>query len=245
MHGVLRGGAATDDAFVNGLLMSSLQITRPIPSQQVSTAYVVRAGADVVVIDTGEPGNAPHISGALAAVNDAQLRAIFITHAHPDHVGSLAAVAQATAAPVYASAHDAALIETGQPGPKPTSKTDLFSRFLYRKIIEKGDPHFDPCSVTHTLQHGDTLPFLGGIDVVALPGHSAGQIGFLIQAHGFFFVGDALMNLFGPRRMRWHEDEVAEVASLKSIASLDWHALYVGHGSVVKRPAFERMLRRL
>jgi glyoxylase-like metal-dependent hydrolase (beta-lactamase superfamily II) len=64
------------------------------------------------------------------------------------------------------------------------------------------------------------LPWLGGIQLIPLPGHSAGQVGYLVLASGDFFFGDALMTIPWPRRIRWQEDEPAELDSLRRIAGL-------------------------
>jgi glyoxylase-like metal-dependent hydrolase (beta-lactamase superfamily II) len=224
----------------------TISIKRPIADRNVSTSYVVTVDREIIVIDTGAPGNGAAIN---SAVNQAQSsgavpKAILVTHSHPDHAGSLADIAASLNVPVMASAHDAERITSGRSQPKPTCKRDLFSRLLYWRIIEKSDPHFKPASVSHQLTDGDRLPFCGGIDVVALPGHSAGQLGFLLRAHGAFFVGDALNNIVRPALMNWHEDAAAEVTSVKRIASLAWTTLYVGHGKPITRQAFDRFAKR-
>jgi glyoxylase-like metal-dependent hydrolase (beta-lactamase superfamily II) len=60
-------------------------------------SYLVRCPitGEVVIID---PGADPET--ILAAVGDATVRCILLTHAHPDHVGALDAVRQATGVPV-------------------------------------------------------------------------------------------------------------------------------------------------
>src|SRR5215208_1952213 len=66
-------------------------------------AYVLDTGAGPVLVDTGFAGDELRILGALAelAVGPRELRAIVVTHAHPDHAGSAAALRAATGAPVH------------------------------------------------------------------------------------------------------------------------------------------------
>jgi hydroxyacylglutathione hydrolase len=60
-------------------------------------SYLLRCPAtgQVAIVDPGEDADI-----ILEAVGDAPLCCILLTHGHPDHVGALAAVRQATAAPV-------------------------------------------------------------------------------------------------------------------------------------------------
>ena len=41
------------------------------------------------------------------------------------------------------------------------------------------------------MRDGDELPFWGGLRVIALPGHTAGHVGFLSKTKRVAFVGDA------------------------------------------------------
>src|SRR4051794_40648535 len=72
-------------------------------------AYLLDSGAGPVLIDTGFPGDELRILGALAelALAPSRLRAIVLTHAHPDHVGGAAALRATTGAPIHAHPRDA------------------------------------------------------------------------------------------------------------------------------------------
>src|ERR671918_1281948 len=81
----------------------SLDVTQlelgPFP---VNCYVVRRAGADeAVVVDPGWPGEEERIVGALGG---ARCAAILITHGGIDHVGAVAALAEATGAPVHIAA---------------------------------------------------------------------------------------------------------------------------------------------
>lgn len=123
-----------------------------------TNCYIVQVdgAADCVIAD---PGAEPErILAALTSLG-ADCRAILITHAHIDHIGAVPAIAGATGAPVYATADDAAILET--------ASTDV-------------PPGFPPRSahpVDHLLADGDHLELAGiGIDVIATPGHAAGAV---------------------------------------------------------------------
>lgn len=68
-----------------------------------ANVYFVRSGASWVLVDAGVRGCAPQIAAAATAVFGTGSRpaAILITHSHPDHVGSAAALAQTWGCPVY------------------------------------------------------------------------------------------------------------------------------------------------
>ena len=76
-----------------------------------TNTYVVRSSAaatDAVVVDPS--GEAATIEEALAR-RSARCAAILVTHGHFDHIVSLADLAEATGAPVYAPAGERVLIE--------------------------------------------------------------------------------------------------------------------------------------
>lgn len=73
------------------------------------SAYVLVRGSEAAVVDTGEEGSAPEIGNALdaAGLGWEDVRHLILTHAHPDHIGSVEAVlGSAGGATPYAGAPD-------------------------------------------------------------------------------------------------------------------------------------------
>jgi glyoxylase-like metal-dependent hydrolase (beta-lactamase superfamily II) len=224
-----------------------MQIVRPIRSLTLSTAYIIKAAGDVVVIDTGVEGSGPAILKGMMRLGcpPAALKAVLITHAHYDHTGSAAALAEQTSAPVIASETDAPLVEAGSAGRLSTPKPGALNGFLFARLVTNGPQAVAPCPVAQRVRDQEHLDLCGGIEIMALPGHSAGQVGFRLLASGDVFVGDALRNIVRPDLSGWHEDAQAERESLTSLGRRPWQRLFVGHGRPISRAAFDRCLRRL
>lgn len=127
--------------------------------------------ACTVIVD---PGAGP--SAILAAVEElgGAVSAIILTHGHPDHVASLDAVAQATKAPVYAHRNEQGILEAaGEWGQA------LLGQAVKVPPVEyfEGEP---------------TLDLVGGVRVVATPGHTPGGVCFSFP--GFALTGDTLFD---------------------------------------------------
>jgi glyoxylase-like metal-dependent hydrolase (beta-lactamase superfamily II) len=78
------------------------------------SAYVLARGREAAVVDTGVAGSAPQIEAGLRAADRSwgDVRHVILTHNHPDHAGSVAAVMESAAgAQAYAGAADIASIE--------------------------------------------------------------------------------------------------------------------------------------
>ena len=90
--------------------------------------------------------------------------AIFVTHAHYDHIGALAEIRRATGAPVFASADEEPLVSGKRP-------------------VWGGHNAIEPCPVDHVV-HDDELLSVGTMTWRAMitPGHSRGSTCFLIDA---------------------------------------------------------------
>lgn len=128
-----------------------------------TNCYVVRAtgSSDGVVVD---PGDEPDRVLQLLRERGLQLRGILVTHCHYDHVGAVAALVEATGAPVWMSGIEAPVLEQPE---------------QYRFA---GLPTVRAARVDHRLDGGERIE-LGGLafEVLATPGHSPGHLTFVLE----------------------------------------------------------------
>ena len=179
----------------------------------LENCYLVSDDAEgiSILVDPGEDSDT--IAARLAATGT-RLQAIWLTHAHIDHVLGVPALKRATGAPVYL--HPAA-------GP------------LYEHVVAqaqtfgmRADPLPPP---DHPLAHGDVLR-IGELSfgVRHVPGHSAGSVA-LVGA-GVVFAGDVLFRESIGRTDLFGGDFETLMASIeRELLSLpDETIVYSGHG---------------
>lgn len=173
------------------------------------------------------------------------LAGILITHSHFDHVGNLARLASSTGARVCAGADDVAVLEGRQP-PAPMSELSALGRLL-RKLpwLTERYQRCVPCAVQVALRGGEQLDELG-LEVIALPGHTPGAVGYVDRAAHRAFVGDAVMHLFGhislPTLAASYSLELIE-SSMRRLVELDLDLMYPGHGPVIGPGASHQLAR--
>lgn len=194
-------------------------------------AYCLRSQDGLVLIDTGTAKSEGRILRAVAEIGHtpADIKHIIITHAHPDHMGSLAALVELTGAQCWAHEIDAGLIETGtlppiHPGPGMLAKLlYLSSRVMPNNVA--------PAKVDHWVRHGDSLP--GGLVAIHAPGHSPGQIALMLAGQQLLFAADAMMNIWGLKLSLVNENQAQAALSAAKLASLDFDRALFGHGKPI------------
>ncbi len=143
--------------------------------QFVQNCYLVadRRTREAVIID---PGEEPAMFLAELDTRAWTLGAIWLTHAHIDHVMGVGAVHQATGAPIHLHAADRPLYDG------ITKQGEWFGM----RLAPLPEPH-------HALVHDGTVR-VGefGFAVRHTPGHSPGSVSFV--GHGTVFGGDVLFN---------------------------------------------------
>lgn len=138
-------------------------------------AYLITTSAGHILIDGGFVETAPQIEANIAKL-DFKLKDVKIllnSHAHFDHAGGLAALKAATGAKLFASAADAALLESGGEG-------DF-------RFGDEG--RFPAVAVDRRLADGDKVT-LGGAELTArlTPGHTRGATTWTFKAGSFDVV---------------------------------------------------------
>jgi hydroxyacylglutathione hydrolase len=161
-----------DDAEVVCLTVGPLQ----------TNCYLVAdtAAGKAAVIDPGD--ETWRIRHSLA-MHEWSLVWVLVTHAHFDHIAACGELAAAAQCPI--AVHPADLPLWWMHG-----GADLFGL----KIPEQPEPQ-------HPLKEGEELS-VGGLrlEVIALPGHSPGGVGFLERARGWLFSGDTVFAAGGVGR---------------------------------------------
>ncbi|MEO8657150.1 MAG: MBL fold metallo-hydrolase [Bryobacteraceae bacterium] len=128
---------------------------------------------EAMVVDPGD-----NISGILAllAKHNLKLKAIFVTHAHIDHIGGAEKLKAATGAPVYMNATDQGLYD----------HLDLQAAWLGMPTPSKTEIDVD-AKEGSSLTLGDTV-----FHVIHTPGHTQGSSCLWIPGQNKLIAGDVL-----------------------------------------------------
>jgi hydroxyacylglutathione hydrolase len=160
-----------------------------------------------------DPGAEAEQLVAMVRASAVTLEAIWLTHAHIDHIGAIASIKRLWDVPVYLHPADRPLYDRGA-----------------MQAAAYGLPFDQPPAPERELAEGDTLT-VGALrfDVLHVPGHAPGHVAFVGEGH--MLGGDLLfagsigrtdLPLSDPERM---------VESLERVAALpDAMIVYPGHG---------------
>ena len=152
-----------------------------------AVAYVIQTTDGLILLDTGMEADARTLISQLNELDLSleSLRMILLTHVHGDHSLGAERLKQLTGANVYAGRRDSVPLRQGGP------REAFFSNYP-----NKTEPH--PTTVDVLLDGGEVIT-LGDsrVHVIAAPGHTPGNICFLLEHDGkrFLFSGDAICSL--------------------------------------------------
>ncbi|MCC6904947.1 MAG: MBL fold metallo-hydrolase [Anaerolineae bacterium] len=218
----------------------------------IANVWLLEAADGLALVDTGQPGRAPDILAAIRSLGKppADLKHILLTHNHPDHIGSLAAVQRETGARVYCQPLDAPLVRTGGDfNPRavdavPFNPAPGVPGLLYRVFLS---PYtgIEPSPVHEEICEGAAIPALPDLQVIETPGHSAGHLAYLWQrGGGVLIAGDVCSRLPVLDWSLGYADFEEAKRSLKKLCAVAFDAVVLGHGAPILRGAKARWLRR-
>jgi glyoxylase-like metal-dependent hydrolase (beta-lactamase superfamily II) len=175
---------------------------------------------ELAIIDPG-PEDGAHFARLLAAIGEARVGAILVTHTHRDHSPLARFLAERTGARILGCGPHAPArpLRLGEANP-----LDASADLEYRPDSESAD--------------GARIAVGGQVfTAIATPGHTANHISFALDGRGIVFSGDHVMG--------WSTSIVAPpdgsmadyLASLEKLAGREEDALYLpGHGGGVADP---------
>ena len=180
------------------------------PFQENTYLAIDESTNRAVLID---PGGEPDVLIALVKKSKAELDAIWLTHAHLDHIGGIAGVKRVWDVPVYLHAADLPIFLRGE-----------------QQAALYGVPFEQPEEPEHVITDGDVLT-VGSAEfsVMHTPGHSPGHVVFLRD--DLMIGGDLLFAGSIGRTDLFLADPARMEESLAKICELDDRvAVHPGHG---------------
>ena len=190
--------------------------------------FIIGGENGAVLVDTSVKEYRDKIHGVC---KDKNIKLIALTHGHWDHTQNAAYLSKTLNAPIAMHKADYGLITNNMDEPMSADKfwgKRLLSS-VKQRIIETDVEPFEP---EVFLSDGDTLDAFGAhAEVIGLPGHTKGSIGFY-DGSGII-VGDALMNIILPTKSLLYGNKTLMDESVEKICSYASATVHFGHGKSI------------
>ncbi|MCX8209242.1 MAG: MBL fold metallo-hydrolase [Sulfolobales archaeon] len=177
---------------------------------EVSNIYLVDLGAEVLLVDAGTPSDPGRVLSYVTTLRK-RIGAVFVTHAHWDHVGGLKYLKKETGARVVAHRDEV-----------PYVRGDVAGR-----------RRFEPVEVDVVVDDGSELL---GLLVIHTPGHTPGSSCLLDRGRKALFVGDLVYEEGGALHEMHHHYSRDPQKNRESIAKLlnyDFTHVFPSHGNPI------------
>jgi glyoxylase-like metal-dependent hydrolase (beta-lactamase superfamily II) len=193
----------------------------------VNSYALVEDDGTVTLVDVGLRRGYRRIRAALhtIGVKPENVRRVVVTHAHRDHVGSLARVIADTGADVATHEREAPYLRDGRAP----------------RTVRGGGGRIPAVTVAEQFLDGSVLPVAGGLRVIHTPGHTPGHVSLLHEPTGVLITGDALFNVRGIRySVGWFcTDPELSRKSADVLGDLDFDLVAFMHGAEIRTGARE------
>ena len=209
-------------------------------------------GTGVMLIDAGYPGDREAVLASLRKLgyHPGDVRAILLTHAHIDHLGSAIWFAGEHGTPVYCHAE-----EVGHAKREYLEQVSIFDVALriWRPrwavwgvhVVRNGGLVRDGIPTTLSLTADVAAGLPGHPMAIATPGHTSGHCSYVVD--GVLVSGDALitghplLRRTGPQLLPavFSHSQPNCLRSLNALALLETDVLLPGHGEVWRGPIRE------
>jgi glyoxylase-like metal-dependent hydrolase (beta-lactamase superfamily II) len=189
-------------------------------SDQPTNGFII--GTDeVILVDPGDEAGADIYLTALAERGNPPVKAIVLTHSHPDHAVAAARLKRELGVPVMLN-------------PKERPVLEQFKGLTWDEIDQE-------------LHGGMTIEIDGGeLEAIDTPGHAPGHIALFERSSGRLIAGDLVsghgtVGIFPP-----HGKMIEYFASLRAAEALHPTIVYPGHGPTIAEPEqlFQQYIER-
>ncbi len=153
--------------------------------------YALMESDQITLIDGGFLTSTPErLARQLESIgrNISEIKTVLVTHDHIDHTLHLSSWQELTGAKIYAPALDQNHVSGTYP------YTGLSRIFGWMEAAARTTFRYRASLVDCWFSPGEILPIWGGLEVIPLPGHTLGHVGFYSQPRKLLFAGDLFAN---------------------------------------------------